>query len=86
MVRKGRDVDTFDELRYTVAMTTDKSATVLPPTEDACPLCQISHLDLVQEPRPNQELIEPVGHSWSAYDDGLITLTMPNLLPLRFEI
>ena len=28
--KKGRDVDTFDELRYTMVMTTDKSATVLP--------------------------------------------------------
>ena len=35
MVRSRRDVDTFDELRYTMAMTTDKSATMLPPTEDA---------------------------------------------------
>ena len=33
--KKGRHVDTFDELRYTMVMTTDKSATVLPPTEDA---------------------------------------------------
>ena len=33
--KKGRDVDTSDELRYTMAMTTDKSATMLPPTEDA---------------------------------------------------
>ena len=33
--KKGRDVDTFDELRYTMVMTTDKSSTVVPPTEDA---------------------------------------------------
>ncbi len=33
--KKGRDVDTFDELRFTMVMTTDKPATVLPPTEDA---------------------------------------------------
>ena len=33
--KKGRYVDTFDELRYTMTMTTDKSATMLPPTEDA---------------------------------------------------
>ena len=32
--KKGRDVDTFDELRYTMVMTTAKSATTLPPTED----------------------------------------------------
>ena len=34
---------------------------------------------------PNQELIEAVGHSCSACDDGLITPTMHNLLPLRSE-
>ena len=28
--KKGRDVDTFDESRYTMVMTTDKSATMLP--------------------------------------------------------
>ena len=27
--KKGRDVDTFDELRYSMVITTDKSATVL---------------------------------------------------------
>ena len=33
--KKGRDVDTFDELRYAMAMTTDKSGTMLPPHEGA---------------------------------------------------
>ena len=33
--KKGRDVDISDELRFTMAMTTDKSATMFPPTEDA---------------------------------------------------
>ena len=43
-------VDTFDELRYTNAMTTDKSVAMLlqPKTYS----CQLSYLDLVQEPRP----------------------------------
>ena len=50
--KKGRDVDTSYELRYTMAITTNKSATMLPPTEDACPLCQIVYFDLVLGPRP----------------------------------
>ena len=83
--KKGRDVDTSYELRYNMAITTNKSATMLPPTEDACPLCQIVYFDLVQGPRPNQELIEAVGHSCSACNNGLITPTMHNLLPLRSE-
>ena len=29
--KKRRYVDTFDELRYTMVVTTDKSATMLPP-------------------------------------------------------
>ena len=50
--KNGRDVDTSYELRYTMAITTNKSATMLPPTEDACPLCPIVYFDLVQGPRP----------------------------------
>ena len=39
---------------------------------------------MVQEPHiPNQELIEPVGHSWSACDDGLITPTIHNNAPVE---
>ena len=33
--KKGSDMDTLDELRYTMATTTDKSASMLPPTVDA---------------------------------------------------
>ena len=50
--KKGRDVDTSYTLRYTMAITTNKSATMLPPTEDACHLCHILYFDLVQGPRP----------------------------------
>ena len=87
--KPGRDVDTFDELRYTMAMTTDKSGAMLPPYEGAFKehvLCAKFHaLILCKSQIPNQELIELVGHSWSACDDGLITPTMHNLLPLRFD-
>ena len=33
--KKGTDMDTLDELRYIMATTTDKSASILPPMEDA---------------------------------------------------
>ena len=86
---KGRDVDTFDELRYAMAMTTDTSGTMLPPYEEAFKehvLCAKCHaLIWCKSHVPNQELIELVGHCWSACDDGLITPTMHYLLPLRFE-
>ena len=87
--KTGRDVDTFDELRYAMAMTTDKSGTMLPPYEGAFKehvLCAKCHAFIwCTSQIPNQELIELVGHSWSACDDGLITPIMHNLLPLRFE-
>ena len=87
--KKGRYVDTFDELRYAMAMTTDKAGTMILPYECAFKehvLCAKCHaLIWCKGHVPNQELIELVGHSWSACDDGLITPTMHNLLPLRFE-
>ena len=87
--KKGRDVDTFDELRNAMAMTTDKPGTMLPPYEGAFKehvlSAQFHALMWCKSQIPNQELIEPVGHSWAACDDGLITPTMHNLLPLRFE-
>ena len=49
-----------------------------PPTEDAFKeqvLCAKCHaLIWCKSHVPNQELIEPVGHSWSSCDDGLISL------------
>ena len=86
---KGRDVDAFDALRYAMAMTTDTSGTMLPPYEEAFKehiLCATFHaLIWCKSHVPTQELIELVGHSWSPCDDGLITPTMHNLFPLRFE-
>ena len=87
--KKRRYVDTFDELSYTMAMATDKSGIMLPPYEDAFKehvLCATCHaLIWCMSHIPNQELIEPVGHCLSAYDDGLITPTIHNMLPLKFE-
>ncbi|XP_014679528.1 PREDICTED: uncharacterized protein LOC106819400 [Priapulus caudatus] len=73
-------MDTLDELRYIMATMTDKYASMLPPTEDAF---QQHVLRAKYQTRiwcrshiPNQELIKPVGHGWSACDDGGITQTM----------
>ena len=87
--KKRRYIDTFDELHYTMARTTDKSTTVLPPTEYAFKehvFCAKWHaLNWCKSNVRNQELIKPVVHIWSACDDGLITPKMHNLLLLRFE-
>ena len=68
--KKGNDVDTLDELRHVLATTTDKTAGMLLPTEDSFKQhvlrakyqtrlrCQ-SHI-------ASQEVVDPVGHSWSA--------------------
>ena len=77
--KKGSDMDTLDELRYIMATTTDTSASMLPPTEDAFKKHVLrakyqtrfwynSHM-------PNEEVIEPIVHGWSACDDGGITQT-----------
>ena len=78
-------------VRYIIAMTTDKSATMLPPTEDTFNqhiLRAKFHIFIwCKSHIPNQELIEPVGHSWSACDDGLVTRTMHTRAstPVEFE-
>ena len=61
--KKGRDVDTFDELQYTMAMTTDKSA-MLPPTEDVFKehvlRAKFHTLIWCKSHDPNHELFEPI--------------------------
>ena len=61
-------------MRYTMAMTTDKTATMLPSTEHAFKqhVLRAKFLTLIwcKGHIPNQELIEPVGRSWSDCDDG----------------
>ena len=56
-------MDTLDELRYIMGTTTDKSASMLPPTEDAF----------------KQHVLRAkyqTRYGWSACDDGGITQTM----------
>ena len=88
--KKGKDVQTLDEMRYLMATTTDKAASMLPPTEDAFKqhvlrakyqtriLCN-SHI-------VNQEETQPVGHGWSACDDGSITPTMFSKPPAPVKV
>jgi len=87
--KKGKDINTLDELRYVLATTTDKTAAMLPPTEDSFKQhvlrakyqtrlwCQ-SHI-------ASQEVVEPVGHGWSACDGG-IAPTMFVQAPAPIEV
>ena len=78
--KKGSDIDTLDELRYIMATTTDKSASMLPPTDDAFKphVLRAKYQTRIwcNSHMPNKEEIEPVGHGWSACDDGGITQTI----------
>ena len=78
--KKGSDMDTLDELRYIMATTTDKSASMLPPTEDAFKqhVLRAKYQTRIwcNSHMPNEEVIEPVIHGWTACDDGGITQTM----------
>ena len=78
--KNGKDVQTLNEMRYLIATTTDKAASMLPPTEDAFKQHVLrakfqiriwcnSHI-------ANQEETQAVGHGLSACADGGITPTM----------
>ena len=72
--KKGKDINTLEELCYIMAATTDKSASMLPPTEDSFKQ-HVLHAKYqtwiwCESHITNQEVIEPVGHGWSACDDG----------------
>ena len=77
--KKGSDMDTLDELRYIMA-TTDKSASMLPQTEDAFKqhVLRAKYKTRIwcNSHMPNEEVIEQVGHGLSACNDGSITQTM----------
>ena len=74
--KKGSDMDTLDELRYIMATTTDKPASMLPPTEDAFKqhVLRAKHQTRIwcNSHMPNEVVIEPVGHGWSACDDEVL--------------
>ena len=75
--KKGSDMDILDELRYIMATTTYKSASMLPPTEDAFKqhVLRAKYQTRIRcnSHMPNKEVIEPDGHGWSACDDEGIT-------------
>ena len=88
--KKRKDIDTLDALRYMLATTTNKSASMLPPTEDAF----MQHVlraryqtriwceSLIVQ----QELIDPVGHGWSACVARGITQTMSTQPSVPVEV
>ena len=73
-------MDTLDELRYIMATTTDKSASMLPSAEDAFKkhVLRAKYQTRIwcNSLMPNEEVIEPVVHGWTTCDDGGITQTM----------
>ena len=72
--KKERYVDTFNECA--IPLPTDQSATIENAFKQNVLRAKFHTLIWCKSQIPNQELIEPVGHSWSACDDGLITPTM----------
>ena len=70
--KKGRDVDTLSECA--TQWPWQQTATMLSSTEDAFKQhvlhAKFHTLIWCKGQIPNQELIEPVGRSWSACDDG----------------
>jgi hypothetical protein len=74
--QRGKNCYTLDELRYSLASTTDKAAAMLPPTEDAFKqhvlrsLFQVTiwHQSHVAKP----EVADPVGHGWTRGEDGTL--------------
>jgi len=76
--KKGKDINTLHELRYVLATTTDKTAAMLPPTKDSFKqhvLCAKYQTRLwCQSYTASQEVVEPVGHGWSACDGGIVPI------------
>ena len=85
-MQKGEDDDTLDQLCYIIAMTTNKSASMLLPAEDSFKQ-HVLHAQIWCESHiPNPEAVEPVGHGWSACDYGGITQTMFTQAPAPVEV
>ena len=78
--KKGKDLDSLNDLRFHLATTTDKPASMLPPTEDAFKqhILRAKYQTKIwcDSHVANPPLISPVGHGWSACEGGGITQTM----------
>ena len=78
--QKGNECSDLDELRYTLALTTDKEASTLPPTEDAFKqhvlraMLQTRVWCQSDIPKPNIPGI--VGHGWHLDENGCLKPTM----------
>ena len=79
--KKERDVDTFNECATSLPWQQTSRQQCFPQPKTLSTSIHILrakfHIFIwCKSHIPNQELIEPVGHSWSACDDGLVTPTM----------
>ena len=77
--KKERDVDTFNEWATSLPwQQTSRQQWFPQPKTLSTSISFVPNIIFIwcKSHIPNQELVEPVGHSWSACDDGLITPTM----------
>lgn len=72
--KNGKDLDSLNDLRFNLATTTDKPASMLPPTEDAFKQhilrAQYQTESWCEIHIANPPLISPVGHGWSSCEGG----------------
>ncbi|KAG1687923.1 Glutamate receptor ionotropic, kainate 1 [Nymphon striatum] len=68
--KKGKHLDSLNDLRFHFAATTDKPASMLPPTEDAFKqhILRAKYQTKIwwESHIANSPLISPVGHGWSS--------------------
>ncbi|KAG1714217.1 DNA-directed RNA polymerase III subunit RPC2 [Nymphon striatum] len=89
---KCKHLDSLNDLRFYFATTSDKPASMLPPTEDAFKhhiLCAKYQTKIWCESHiANSPLISPVGHGWSSCERGGITQAMftQDSAPVQVEL
>ncbi|KAG1661416.1 Ubiquitin carboxyl-terminal hydrolase 16 [Nymphon striatum] len=77
--KKGKHMDSLNDLRFHFATTTDTPASMLPPTEDSFKqhILRAKYQTKIwcESHIANSPLISPVGHGWSSCELGGITQT-----------
>ena len=87
--KKERDFDTFNECATSLPRQQTSQQQCFPqPKTLSTSISFVPNIIFIlcKSDIPNQELIEPVGHSWSACDDGLVTPTMHTRASIPVEV
>lgn len=70
----GKPYSSMNEIRFSMATSTDKSATQLPPTEDAFKhhvmRARVQTIIWCQSHAPDPDIPDPVGNGWKRAEDG----------------